>query len=122
MDINLLPSVPIPPGSFSSNELQNSAEARVHKEITPIPAVAATETEAHESGTGTERKVLWVPEEKRPVYRVIDSKSGGVICQIPSEEVLRIVHRFEEILLENDEARNEVAELLKDGSEINVRS
>ena len=32
------------------------------------------------------------------MYRVIDGKSGEVICQLPSEEVLRVSHHFEEEL------------------------
>ena len=101
MDLNLLLSVPISiDRATTSNAIQSHAEAHVQREMRqpPVSAVPEAQSQAHGNDTSTERTVVWAPEEKRPVYRVIDGNSGEVICQLPSEEVLRVSHHFEEEL------------------------
>lgn len=121
MEINLVPPVSISLDRTStSNAAQLISEVRVQKDMRqpPVPPVAEGRAETQGDDRCTERQVVWVPQEKRPVYRVINRKTGEVICQLPSEEVLRVAHRIDEQVEDGNE--NLVQD--QNGSEIDVRS
>lgn len=51
--------------------------------------------------------IVWVDGGKKLVYQVRDAGSGDVICQIPSEEILRVSRNIAD-LLEQQQARPRV--------------
>src|SRR5512146_1360761 len=66
----------------------------------PVSAVQETEESALRAGNGRSETV-WLEEERRTVYRVVDEESGEVISQLPSEEVMKVSENISELLDED---------------------
>jgi hypothetical protein len=67
-----------------------------------IPVIAVQETAKSAPATGNGRgETVWLERERREVYRVVDSESGEVITQVPSDQVLNVSRSISE-LLEDD--------------------
>ena len=79
--------------------------------LAPVTAVAEVEKgiEAAPNGRG---ETVWLENEKRQVFRVVDEKSGEVVCQVPSVEVLRVSRNLDELL--NEQSKQLDVECLKE--------
>jgi len=49
-----------------------------------------------------EAQLVWLREEKRAVYRVIEAETGEVLQQVPSDEVIRVSRNIEDFLISDD--------------------
>ena len=78
-----------------------ASEVKLHSNegLAPVTAVAEVEKDigAAPNGRG---ETVWLENEKRQVFRVIDERSGEVVCQVPSAEVLRVSRNLDELLKE----------------------
>ncbi|MGE5112172.1 MAG: flagellar protein FlaG [Acidobacteriaceae bacterium] len=66
----------------------------------PVAAVQEREKSALPASYG-HSETVWLEKEQRTVYRVVDEKSGEVISQIPSEEVMKVSKNISELLDED---------------------
>ena len=78
-----------------------ASEVKLHSNeaSTPVTAVAEVQKDIQAAPNGR-GETVWLENEKRQVFRVIDEKSGEVVCQVPSAEVLRVSHNLDELLNE----------------------
>lgn len=80
-----------------------ATELQVHK---VKPAEKSEEEDAFEHGRSPEEgKLVWLGEEKRAVYRVIEAETGEILQQVPSDEVIRVSRNIEEFLISDDRER-----------------
>ncbi len=66
----------------------------------PVTAVQQTAKSAPAASNGR-GETVWLEKERREVYRIVDTKSGDVITQVPSDQVLNVSRSISE-LLEDD--------------------
>jgi uncharacterized iron-regulated membrane protein len=52
--------------------------------------------------TPQQGKLVWLREEKKAVYRVIEAETGEIIQQVPSDEVMRVARNLEKFLISVD--------------------
>lgn len=75
-----------------------ATEINVHSNDGDAPVAAVPEVQkdlqAAPNGRG---ETVWLENEKRQVYRIVDQKSGEVVCQVPSDEVLRVARNLEDL-------------------------
>lgn len=64
----------------------------------PVQPVSAIEKV---SATTNRSETVWLESEQRTVYRVLDEKTGDVVTQIPSDEVLRVSRKIDDLLQED---------------------
>jgi uncharacterized FlaG/YvyC family protein len=77
-----------------------ATELQVHRVKQPQQPDAADAFER--SGKSEEAELVWLRQEKKAVYRVIEAETGEVIQQVPSEEVLRVGRNIERFLISGD--------------------
>lgn len=77
-----------------------ATELQVHRIRQPQQADATDACERSEKSE--EAQVVWLKQEKKTVYRVIEAETGEVIQQVPSEEVLRVGRNIENFLILGD--------------------
>ena len=77
----------------------SEVKLRSNEVSTPVTAVAAVEKDIQAAPNGR-GETVWLENEKRQVFRVIDERSGEVVCQVPSDEVLRVSRNLDELLNE----------------------
>lgn len=65
-----------------------------------IPVTAVQEA-AKSAASNGRSETVWLQKERRSVYRVVDAKSGEVITQMPSEQVLSVSESISELLKED---------------------
>jgi len=74
-----------------------ATEVQVHKGKQPGKP---EEQDAFEHARSAEEgKLVWLQEEKKAVYRVIEAETGEIIQQVPSDEVIRVARNIEEFLI-----------------------
>lgn len=66
-----------------------------------IPVAAVQETAKSTPPANGRGETVWLEKERREIYRIVDSESGDVISQIPSDQVLNVSKNITE-LLEDD--------------------
>ncbi len=85
-----------------------ATEVNVHSNepVAPVPPVLQAEkiVQAASNGRG---ETVWLQDGKRQVFRVIDEKTGDILCQVPSDEVLRVSRNLED-LVESEEKKLDV--------------
>jgi hypothetical protein len=78
-----------------------ASEVKLHSNESFVPVTAVAEAQkdlqAAPNGRG---ETVWLENEKRQVFRIVDEKSGEVVCQVPSAEVLRVSRNLDELLIE----------------------
>jgi uncharacterized FlaG/YvyC family protein len=69
----------------------------------PVTAVAevAKDVQAAPNGRG---ETVWLDDQQREVFRIVDDRSGRVVCQVPSEEVLRVSRNLEDLLVAEEKS------------------
>ena len=76
-------------------------------DIRPVQSVERTGTAGRQANTGAGSTLTARPrhqfrrilnEEDEVVYRVVDDETGQILTQVPSEEVLRVAKRLQQIL------------------------
>jgi len=76
-----------------------ATEIKLHSNEADAPVTAVPEAQkdvqAAPNGRG---ETVWLQNEKRQVFRIVDQRSGEVVCQVPSDEVLRVSRNLEEML------------------------
>ena len=60
------------------------------------------EGDAFEHAYRPEGKLVWLQEEKKTVYRVIEAETGEIIQQVPSDEVIHVARNIENFLIRED--------------------
>lgn len=64
---------------------------------TTVAPVGAAEPTAPASKQ-TQNETVWIENENRAVFRVVERESGEVVCQMPSNEVLRVSRGIEDLI------------------------
>ncbi|HWR36707.1 MAG TPA: hypothetical protein VN622_12635 [Clostridia bacterium] len=101
MRIDMVPSIPADVKRSPINEpVQPATETNVLIKQQESPVLPAPQTETYTGGNNAERETVWLDEGKRPIYLVRDQRTGDVLCQLPSEEVLRIARNIDQFLKE----------------------
>lgn len=81
-----------------------ATEVKVHSnETEPVLAVADVQKPAQAAPNGR-GETIWLEREKRQVFRVVDRKTGETICQVPTDEVLRVSRNLEDLLEEKQQS------------------
>jgi FlaG protein len=81
------------PASVEHQLLSNDPEV-------PVAAVQETAKSAPAASNGR-GETVWLEKERREVFRIVDTKSGEVISQVPSEQVLKVAESISELLQED---------------------
>ncbi len=78
-----------------------ATEIKVHSNDVAAPVLAVADVpkqrQAAPNGRG---ETVWLEQEKRQVFRILDQQTGDVVCQVPSEEVLRVSRNLEDLVEE----------------------
>jgi hypothetical protein len=69
-----------------------------------IPVQPVSEVEKA-SPSGNRSETVWLDSESRSVFRVLNERTGEVVSQIPSVEVLRVSRNLDE-LVQDDTKKN----------------
>ena len=82
-----------------------ATDIKVHSNDVDAPVSAVPEiqkdVQAAPNGRG---ETVWLENESRQVFRIVDDKSGEIVCQVPSDEVLRVSRNLDDLLAsENDQ-------------------
>jgi uncharacterized FlaG/YvyC family protein len=75
-----------------------ATEINVHSNAddAPVTAVADVQKDIQAAPNGR-GETVWLEKEKRQVYRIVDERNGEVVCQVPSDEVLRVARNLEDL-------------------------
>lgn len=78
-----------------------ASEVKLHSNeaVVPVTAVAEVQKDVQAAPNGR-GETVWLEQGKRQVFRIVDDKSGEVVCQVPSAEVLRVSQNLDELLEE----------------------
>lgn len=80
-----------------------ATEIKLHSNDVDAPVRAVSEVEKDVQPAPNGRgETVWLEDQKREVFRIIDDKIGQVVCQVPSDEVLRVSHNLDELLKANE--------------------
>jgi uncharacterized FlaG/YvyC family protein len=77
-----------------------AAEMQVHQ-VAETPT-GESKHEVEQQQDRGETRAEWLAEAKQTVYRVMDTETGEVIQQIPSDEVMRVARNLEKFLTSSD--------------------
>ena len=97
------PIAPMPPEmeppTTGSSIATTATAVNVHSNDpdTTVAPVGAAEPTAPTS-TQTQNETVWIENENRAVFRIVERESGEVVCQIPSDEVLRVSRGIEDLI------------------------
>lgn len=83
------PIQPRPVSAVQSSDLGSDPEAN---------ASAATFPKASDSSSGEEVRLQRDSETGEPVYRFVDRRTGSLIVQIPSDQMLNLIHVIQQQL------------------------
>ncbi len=80
-----------------------ATDVNVHSNEADAPVTAISETQkdlqAAPNGRG---ETVWLEKERRQVFRIVDQNHGEVVCQVPSDEVLRVSRNLDNLLAEDE--------------------
>ena len=75
-----------------------ATDIKVHTNDVNAPVTAVPEVQKDlQSAPNGRGETVWLENEKRNVFRIIDQDSGEVVYQVPTEEVLRVSRNLEEV-------------------------
>lgn len=76
-----------------------ATEIKLHSNDADAPVRAVSEVEKDVQVAPNGRgETVWLEDQKREVFRIIDDQNGQVVCQVPSDEVLRVSRNLEDLL------------------------
>ena len=67
-----------------------------HSQAQPTPEVAAAQVNQHLGTAQTNLKLQVDPASNRGFFQIVQARTGMVLLQVPSDEVLAMSHRIQE--------------------------